>query len=60
MDPAADELPSPFQGLASFRKARVPHCPGMDHVRPDLQRDVDIGETQCTRKTDGVVDQCFG
>src|SRR5262245_39301316 len=59
-DPSPHEFAHLFQRLASFGQPRVPHRPGMNHVWPDLQRDVRVGKAQCTRKADGVVDQCFG
>jgi len=43
--------------LPALGQFRVPHRPGMDHVRPDLQRDVHIGEAKSARKADGVVEQ---
>ena len=47
------------QRLASGLELRIPHRPGVNHLRPDFERDVDVGEARRAGKADGVIEQRF-
>ena len=59
-DMRPDEVTGVRQRVPAVLKIRIPDRPGMDHVRPDLQRHIDIGGAGGLGKPRRVREQCLG
>ena len=59
-DMRPDELAGVRQGAPAVLEASIPDRPCMDHVRPDLQRHIDIGRACGLGKPRRVHEQSLG
>src|SRR5215468_2857680 len=59
INPARQKLSGLSERAASVRKCGIPHWPGVNHVRPDFERDVNVSGSGCGCKTNSIVEQCL-
>src|ERR1700741_3175362 len=58
--PPPDEFAGLRQRLAAIFELRIPDVPGVDHMRPDLQRDRNVGRGHGGGKPRRIVKQRLG